>query len=146
MFIQGKGQPKFVYLNAGQINSSSKPLGLKPKSAKPKGFQLKPQLIEDIKPERVAHMVRHCCIYFSPCSQRFQQQIWADEHQQTWVPTEKERFMSTWSWFRKHIKHNWNRQILQTLLDFTVKADMSNWTKWWQKSAFYRAGGWQQKR
>lgn len=102
MIIQGKEQPEFIYLDTGKTNSSTKPLGLKPKLAKPKGFQLKSQLVEDIKPKRVAHMVRHCCIYFSLCSQGFQQQIWADEHQQTWVPIGKERFMSTRFWFRKH--------------------------------------------
>lgn len=61
-----------------------KPLGtIKARLAKPNCFHLKTQPVEDANPERITHMVRHCCICFSPYSQEVQQQIWADEHQQT---------------------------------------------------------------
>lgn len=82
--ILGKQQPKFIHLEIDNINPSLKPLGtIKAELAKPKVFHLKSQPVEDAKPKRVTHMVRRCCIYFFPCSQQVQQQIWADEHQQT---------------------------------------------------------------
>lgn len=80
----GKQQPKCFCLETDDINPSLKPLGtIKARLAKPKRFHLKSQPVEDAKPKRVTHKVRRCCIYFFPCSQQVQQQIWADEHQQT---------------------------------------------------------------
>jgi len=88
-------------LEIHDIIPTLKPLGTtQARLATPKVFHLKAQPVEDAKAKKVTHMVRRCCIYFFPCSQQVQQQIWADEHQQTSVPTIKEGFMSTWSWFR----------------------------------------------
>lgn len=121
MFLQGKQQPNFIFFQIGNTNSLLKPPGTtKTKLAKPKVFHLKTQLVEVTKSERVTHMVRHYCIYFSPCSLGFQQQIWADEHQQTWVPTVKER--APWSCFNNCTETL--KQIFQTLLAFAIKVGM----------------------